>query len=322
MRPRLAILIPVFNDWEVAALLLAHLDRVLVARQLSPEVVIVDDGSTAPVSERLLNLRPEAFQSLRIVHLRKNLGHQRALAVGLVYLHESGFDGATVVMDSDGEDSPDDVPVLLDCFFKLGQQPVFAERAKRAEGILFRCFYWLYRMTHWLLVGMHTRIGNFSVIPCPTLRQLVVSSDLWNHYAAATVRSRVPVATVPLNRAKRLGGKSRMGLAGLVVHGLSAMAVYGDTVGVRMLAASAAIGAITLLAIGLTIYVRFATSLAIAGWATYVTGLLLLIFFNSVMISLMFTFVILNSRGQSTFVPLRDCPVFIGLVRTLFERND
>jgi hypothetical protein len=32
--------------------------------------------------------------------------------------------------------------------------------------------------------------------------------------------------------------------------------------------------------------------------------------------------VALYSRGQSSFVPIRDCPIYIGRVRTVFARND
>ena len=80
-------------------------------------------------------------------------------------------------------------------------------------------------------------MGNFSVIPRERLASLVVVSELWNHYAAAAMRSRQPFCTIPTRRAERLDGESKMNFVGLVVHGLSAISVYSDIVGVRLLIA-------------------------------------------------------------------------------------
>ena len=78
-------------------------------------------------------------------------------------------------------------------------------------------------------------MGNFSIIPRPRLASLVVVSEMWNHYAAAAFKSRQPLCTVPTQRAKRLDGKSKMNFVNLVVHGLSAISVYGELVGIRLL---------------------------------------------------------------------------------------
>jgi len=145
-------------------------------------------------------------------------------------------------MDADGEDSPADVSRLLNEYARRdGKVAVFAARAKRAERLLFRTLYRLYQVLHRLLVGQSVRVGNFSVLPSSFLDTLAVSSDLWNHYAATVFRARLPVAILPVDRAQRLGGRSRMSLADLALHGLSAMSVYSDIIGVRMLFASAAL---------------------------------------------------------------------------------
>jgi len=256
------------------------------------------------------------------LELRKNVGHQRALCVGLVCLRENDPGRAVLVMDADGEDAPSDVPRLLQEFVRQGQQKViFAERGRRAEGIMFKAFYQFYRFVHRVLVGFDIRVGNFSLVPASHLDRLVVSSDLWNHYAAAVTRSKVPLATVRVDRAKRLGGQSNMGFIGLVVHGLSAMSVFGDTIGTRLLMVSSGLGVLAAASICLTIVIRLATNLAIPGWATYTAGLLLLLLFQSLTLALVFTFVVLHNRGQSNFIPIRDCPYYIRTLRTVFDHH-
>ena len=153
---------------------------------------------------------------------------------------------------------------------------------------------------------MKVRVGNFSVIPSPVLKRLVAVSDLWNHYAAAVYKARLPMVLVPTRRGTRLEGRSQMNLVALVVHGLSAMAVFGDRIGVRLLivvslgmvlAGGALIGVVG---------IRLLTTLAIPGWATYVSGILLVMLTQMLLIVLVFAFVILAARDTASFIPGRD----------------
>ena len=115
---------------------------------------------------------------------------------------------------------------------------VFAERARRTESLSFRLFYRLYKAAHLILTGEPVRVGNFSVLPATLLGRIVCVSDLWNHYAAAAFKARLPITTLPLARGHRLDGKSKMNFVSLAMHGLGAMSVYGDRIGVRLLVAA------------------------------------------------------------------------------------
>jgi hypothetical protein len=100
------------------------------------------------------------------------------------------------------------------------------------------------------------------------------------------------------------------------------MSVFGDTVGVRLLILCGLSGVLTIALIVTAVAIKLTTNLGIPGWATYVTGLLLLILSQLAVLSLVFIFVALYSRGQSSFVPIRDCPIYIGRVRTVFAGHD
>lgn len=319
----LTVLVPVFNDWAAAELLVERLDSAFGERALSGNLVFVDDGSLETMPEQFPRVAPRNIRQIQSVELSTNLGHQRALCVGLVHLRQNNAAGPIVIMDGDGEDAPSDITRLLEQYVDEGKRKVvFAARGLRAEGLVFKTFYRIYRTIHRLAVGFDPRFGNFSVLPAPILERLVVSSDLWNHYAAAVVKMKLPYATVPIDRARRFIGESKMGFVGLVIHGLSAMSVFGDTVGVRLLILCGLAGVLTIALIVTALIIKLTTSLGIPGWATYVTGLLLLILSQLAMLSLVFIFVALYSRGQSSFVPIRDCPIYIGRVRTVFARND
>ena len=59
--------------------------------------------------------------------------------------------------------------------------------------------------------------------------------DLWNNLPAAILRSRLPIHLVPIHRGRRYAGKSKMNFTSLIVHGLSGISVYADTIFVRLL---------------------------------------------------------------------------------------
>jgi polyisoprenyl-phosphate glycosyltransferase len=314
----LVVLIPVFNDWASLSQLLAKLDSALAAHFLTVDVLVVDDGSTVAPASELATGSYEALRRVDVLRLRRNLGNQRAIAVGLAFIEDRLGASSVVVMDGDGEDDPADVPRLLERLEEGGNTMiVFAERARRSESPVFRVFYALFKLLHRVLTGKGVRVGNFSAIPRRRLSSLVVVAELWNHYAAAAFRSRQPYCMIPTHRAHRLCGSSKMNFVSHVTHGLSAISVYSDVVGVRLLVMAILMAFSTVVAMATVVIVRLATNLAIPGWASYTVGVLLILFVQAVMAAFVFSFAILGARHGSTFLPRRDYAFFIAGLDTL-----
>jgi polyisoprenyl-phosphate glycosyltransferase len=303
----LVITLPSFNDWGALVRLLPALDETLSGASMHARILVIDDGSTEPAPPTFGSNRFQALSAVHVLRLRRNLGHQRAIAVALAYIERNMSCDAVVVMDADGEDAPGDVPRLVERMVREGHRAiVFAERSRRVERPLFRILYHLYRLLHRVLTGRAVRVGNFSVIPRARLDGLVVVSELWNHYAAAVFRSRQPYVSIPTNRAARLEGRSRMNWVSLVVHGMSAISVYGDIVFVRLIVFAALLVSCSALGLGAVLGIRLFTSLAIPGWATFASGILVLVLLQAVLFVAVLTFLGLNIRQQAPFVPSRD----------------
>lgn len=319
------LLTPCFDDWESIAALLPLVDHEMARLDVHLRILIVDDGSRLARPDPFAVPSFEAIDSVEVLTLLRNLGHQRALCVGLCHISsdERLKGGAgVIVMDADGEDAPADIARLLKAFaHDRGERAIFASRVRRSEGIAFRSFYWLYRVAHRALTGIPVRIGNFSVLPMSFARRLTVVSETWNHYAAAVVQSRLPMEFVPANRAPRLRGESRMNFVSLVSHGLSAMSVFADRIGVRALIASMA----TILVLGLgllaVIGVRLYTTMAIPGWATSAAGILALLLMQSLLLALVFAFLIHLGRSGSGFLPARDYAWYVDRVDTVWSAH-
>jgi glycosyltransferase involved in cell wall biosynthesis len=311
--PTLVVLLPVFNDWQAVSLLIPR-----VVEQLEHAgpiaVLVVDDGSTETCS-LVLDAVAMRLAWARILKLRRNLGHQRAIAVGLSYIEEHEPCDAVIVMDADGEDRPEDLPRLVERYHHERHIPiVFAERTRRVESLSFRAFYGLYRLLHVALTGQGVSVGNFSVIPRERVASLVVVSELWIHYAASAVRSRQPICTVPAPRGRRLASGSRMSFTSLVVHGLSAISVYSDVVFTRLIAVSTILALLSLVGMGIVLGNRLFSTLAIPGWTSFALGVLLVVLLQAVTFVVSLTFMVLGSQRNTEVIPRRDYAHFVAHV--------
>ncbi|MGO9255922.1 MAG: glycosyltransferase [Bryobacteraceae bacterium] len=310
---------PLRDDWASAAELIRLLDQTISSYPCTMDVLLVDDGSVQDFHSADFQSRFAVLRSVRILRLRRNLGHQRAIAIGLVHVEKVIPCDAVLVMDGDGEDTPDGALQLLRAF--SGTKAIFAERSRRTESFVFLVFYQLYKILHRMLTGISVRVGNFSILPSRYLGTLVVMSELWNHYAAAVFRSGLPFTTVPIPRGYRIAGTSRMNFVSLTAHGMSAISVFGDVVGVRLLIASMAGSLMAALGILAVIAIRIFTDRAIPGWATYSIGTLAIILLQLITMATSFTFTMLSGRMNFSFVPLRDYELFVAESREIY-RND
>lgn len=310
------VLTPVFNDWDSAERLIRELDAALANEPGEWCVLMVNDGSSEPLPAGFPRYSLHRLVAVDLLNLRRNLGHQRAIAVGLVHIHLHMPCQAVVIMDADGEDKPSDIPKLLERFrLHGGRKIVFAARAKRLESLTFRFFYHAYRIVHRILTGDPVRVGNFSVLPAGALATLSVIPEIWNHYAASVIRWRLAYDTIPIARGERYAGVSKMSPVGLLLHGLSAIFVYAEIVGARLFVAALSLIGLASAGVGAWFAFRF------NGEVAYGAVLLMIILLEAALISLVAVFNVIGSRVNVTFLPIRDCPYFVAGVESLFLRK-
>lgn len=316
---RLIILCPIFNDWNAAQLLFRYIDAVAGENDLQVSILAVDDGSTQSFESELdWTATYKAIARLDILELGRNLGHQRAIAVGSTYVAENADCDAVVVMDADGEDDPRYIPALLDrCRECGGSKVIFAQRTKRSEGLAFRCCYSIYRRLYRLLTGSHIQVGNFCIIPASLLPRIVLLSEIWNHFSAGLLRARIAHEELATIRGTRLGGSSKMGFVSLVLHGLGAISVQADRLGARsLIGATLATGAVLLVMAAIGLLKLFGNQ-AIPGWTALLMVVLLLISVQLLAASAVFVFLILRGRSEFSFLPKRDCRYFVRALHTV-----
>jgi bacteriorhodopsin len=112
-----------------------------------------------------------------------------------------------------------------------------------------------------------------------------------------------------------------MNFVSLTAHGMSAISVFGDVVGVRLLIASMAASLLAALGIVAVSAIPALTGRAIPGWATYSIGTLAIILIQFITMATSFTFTMLSNRINLSFVPLRDYEMFVAETQDIYSNE-
>ena len=322
MIDNLCVVVPVYNDWVSLKVLLGRLNEVAKTQATHLFVTVVDDGSIEPMDDSIGDLTAlTSLLGIEVVHLAVNVGHQRAIAIGLCVAVEDHNPDAALVMDGDGEDPPESISTLLKNAEGRKDFCIVAQRRRRMEKISFKLSYLLYKGVFRLLTGKEISFGNFSLTSRGYLRRLVMISELWNNLPAAILRSRLPVDKVPTDRGRRYAGSSKMNFVSLIVHGLSGISVYADAIFVRMLLLTIFLVSLAAISITTVLFLRiFHPQYATPGWATTISfGMIIIlmqVFFTTISSILM----LLNNRVQRLVLPIMEYRPYIASKRLLAGR--
>jgi polyisoprenyl-phosphate glycosyltransferase len=299
MLQHIIILLPLFNDEESLNILLKKVNELFNKESnLSFSALVIDDGSTDT-----LNIKSVADFKIHLLHLQRNTGHQKAIAIGLAYIKDNLPCGKVLVMDSDGEDKPEDALALLHSSASNPDKIVFAYRKSRQEGRRFKIFYSLYKITFRLLTGRTIAFGNFLIIPRHLLEKIVFYNEIWNHISGGILKSGIPYTSIETHRGKRYAGDSKMNFNSLLLHGLGAVAVFMDVIATRLLVLSFLLIIISIAIIAAIFFVKIFTDLAVPGWASTVGSAFMIILLQGFLLSLFTIFLYLISQGQRKFIP-------------------
>jgi polyisoprenyl-phosphate glycosyltransferase len=292
-----AIVTPVYEDLEAATELFqklnAHVGKTVF-------VVAVDDGSVRqPISAEAI---AAAGLSGVVLRLKRNVGHQRAIAVGLAYVAEHLPDKRCVIMDSDGEDLPVTIPPLLSMLDDEAIDVAVAQRRNRMETAWFQVFYAIYKGLFQILTGRQISFGNFMAMTPAAVRRLSVMHELGTHVAGTVLTSRLRLALCPIDRGPRYAGRTKMNFTSLVLHGCRALMIFAEDVLVRINLLCFGVAAVSIAGIVFTIVLK-TIGLATPGWFSVALGILLLVLLQTGALTLMTLMLTGVVRGANPIAP-------------------
>lgn len=125
-----SIVIPFLNEEESIPKLSEWIERVMIAHNLSYEIIWVDDGSTDS-SWKIIEKLSNENQLNKGIKFRRNYGKSAALNSGFEVVEGE----VIITMDADLQDSPEEIPALFDMIMKDGYDLVSGWKKKRHDPI-------------------------------------------------------------------------------------------------------------------------------------------------------------------------------------------
>ena len=145
----LSVVIPVYNEEESIQELTDWIERVCTAGRLSFEIIYIDDGSFDSSWDKILEMAGKK-QFVKGFRFRRNYGKAAALHTGF-----SKASGSVVItMDSDLQDSPDEIPELVRMIRDEGYDLVSGWKKKRYDPFVKRVSSRFYNTTARLSSGI------------------------------------------------------------------------------------------------------------------------------------------------------------------------
>lgn len=210
----LSVVTPMYNEREAVDHFVARLRPVLDGLGVTYEVVAVDDGSRDETVPRLLELRA-AWPELRVVKLRRNVGHQSALAAGL----RAARGDYVVSIDADLQDPPEVVGEMLAKARGENLDVVYGVRNDRSTDTSFKrntagLYYWLMRR----LVGpwVSGQAGDFRLMSRPVVDTLNELPEHQPVYRLVVPSLGFPSGEVGYVRAERVAGQTKYPLTKMI----------------------------------------------------------------------------------------------------------
>jgi glycosyltransferase involved in cell wall biosynthesis len=129
----LSVVIPVYNEEDSIPELAEWIEKVCGEAKLSFEIIFIDDGSSDSSWTKIVSLAGEK-QFVRGFLFRRNYGKAAALHTG--FGEASGE--VVITMDSDLQDSPDEIPELVKMIKQEGFDLVSGWKKKRYDPLFKR----------------------------------------------------------------------------------------------------------------------------------------------------------------------------------------
>ena len=218
------ILIPVYNDEKsLNKLLLIINEHIEGLINFDTEILILDDGSTEKIiieNKKLIN-----FKKVAILTVKKNLGSQKIITVGLKYLKDKEKNFFVTVLDSDGEDNPFEIKKMLNTALENENYVITSNRKSRQESPLIISLYFAHLFLTFILSFKWISFGNFTSFHSKNIEKIISFGDSWLAYSGSVIKN-CKIKRLYAKREKRLYGSSKVGIYKLIEHSLRINLVF------------------------------------------------------------------------------------------------
>ncbi len=206
MHNNFSIVIPVYNEEDSIEEALKRLQNYLSSKKYNYEIICIDDKSTDNSGNILNN-----FKGIRVIHHKKNRGYGGALKTGI---KNAKYD-TIVIMDSDGQHKPEDIPKLLEAYdgfgtMVIGERKIYQTKASRILGKIL-----LHKIANFIFKEDIPDINSgFRVFSKKTAsKYLHLCSERFSFTTSITIAyisNKYDLIYIPIDVQKRAGGASQV----------------------------------------------------------------------------------------------------------------
>ena len=205
------MVVPIYNDQEVISELLRRLTAVVEDIVSDYEIILVDDGSRDN-SWSIMQQERAQRKNLRIARLSRNFGQQNSIAAGLSLTTKD----LIVLMDSDLQDRPEDIPTLIDALLADKEATMaIAQWEERKDSRMKLAVSRLFQTVSNKITDIHTmpRLGIFRVMKKSVVDELRNFPERTATAVSLLYFIGHKYVAVPLKRDARFAGKSGYNLS-------------------------------------------------------------------------------------------------------------
>ena len=210
MKPKLSIVVPLYNEIENVVLLYRSISSVLVELGSTFELIFVDDGSTDGTLAELRKIQQDD-PSVRVIRFRRNFGQTAAMRVGI----RAALGSVVVTMDGDLQNDHRDIPKLVDKVAE-GYDLVIGWRKNRKDPALSRTLpsrvanYLIGRITN---VRVHDSGCSLKAYRGDMIKKIPLYSEMHRFIPALSTLQAARIAEVVVTHHPRHHGQSKYGIS-------------------------------------------------------------------------------------------------------------
>jgi polyisoprenyl-phosphate glycosyltransferase len=297
----LSVIVAVYNDQEVIEELYKRLLVVLNEINVQHEIIFVDDASSDNSFETLQKIQ-SLDSRIRLLKLTRNFGQPNAISAGLDYAQGD----IIVLIDSDLQDRPEDIPKLIETLFEQNVPMAIARRKSRKDSAFkqFSSKLFFKATQNFTDLKFGSDLGVFRALRKELIDELKSIPEKTGTYLSLLYWMGIEYATVDLEREARYAGTSGYTFTKMCKLTLDRMFSY-SMFPIRLATISGAFLSIFSILLGLFYLMQQFFSIVLPGWTTIVVLILFLFGINFFILGLFGEYmgrIFIESRGRPKYV--------------------
>lgn len=230
---KIYIVLPTYNDWKSLEKVLEILNLRLKNLKKDIYILIINDCSKEKF-KKTKNFKN--FKKIIVLNLKKNLGSQKAIYVGLKYLQKKikDYNNAIIsILDSDGEDDPKALKKLIQITERKKDFFIFASRKGRTENRFLKILNKARLYITLILTGKFINFGNFSSFPSSLLKRITLNDDIFLAFSSGVAKNYSKLFLYNVKKNKRFYDTSKVNIKFLIIHSIKIISVFYKIVFLR-----------------------------------------------------------------------------------------